>query len=146
MTEVVHPHDGDAITLRPCPSWCTLRRHVDDGGPVYASDGYHHYGPDRAVPTSDRFLGVTDGPGTVVRVILKSWTCPLTAEPGQAVIELNLGTAEAGTDMCAEITPGEARAVAAALIELADVADHGEPTGGDDSDGDDKVRAAHRDR
>lgn len=145
MTEVVHPHDGDAITLRPCPPWCTLRRHVDDDGPVYASDGYHHYGPDRAMPASDRFLGLADGPGIVVRVTLKSWTCPLAAAPGPALIEVNLGTAEAATDMGAEITPGQARAVAAALIELAGAAGHGEPRGGDTSDRDDKVRAAHRD-
>jgi hypothetical protein len=27
--EVVHPLDGDAVTLRPCPPWCTegLARH-----------------------------------------------------------------------------------------------------------------------
>ena len=117
--EVVHPRDGDAVTLRPCPSWCTEERHFGDDEAVYADHGYHHYGPEIEVSTSDRFGGMTDGPETVVRVILKSWTHPLDAEPGPALIELNLGTAEERTDLCAEITPGEARAVAQALLDLA---------------------------
>ena len=68
------------------------------------------------MPTSYKFLGMTDGPQTIVRAVLKSWTHPLDADPGPALIELNLGTAEERTDMCAEITPGEARAVARALL------------------------------
>ena len=43
-----------------------------------------------------------------------------------ALIEINLGTAEERTDACAEITPAQARAVAAALLELADIAEHAE--------------------
>jgi len=39
------------------------------------------------------FLGATDGAPTIVRAVLKSWTHPLGAEPGQVLIELNLGTA-----------------------------------------------------
>ena len=57
------------------------------------------------MPTSYKFLGMTDGPQTIVRAVLKSWTHPLDADPGPALIELNLGTAEERTDMCAEITP-----------------------------------------
>jgi hypothetical protein len=125
MTEVVHPCDGDAVALRPCPPWCTLSGHVDDDGPVYASDGYHHYGPDRAVPTSDQIDG--HGPEVVIKTILKSWTCPLDAGPGPALIELQLGTAEQNTDLYAELTPGQARAVAAALIELAGIAESAGP-------------------
>ena len=121
--EVVHPRDGNAVTLRPCPPWCTEERHFADGEVIYADHGYHHYGPEIQVPTSDRFGGLTDGPETVVRVVLKSWTHPLDADPGPALIELNLGTAGERTDLCAEITPGEARAVAQALLDLAAAAD-----------------------
>ena len=121
--EVVYPRDGEPVTLRPCPPWCTEERHFGDDEAVYADHGYHHYGPEIQVPTSDRFLGMTDGPETVVQVILKSWTHPLDAEPGPALIELNLGTAGERTDMCAEITPGEARAVAQALLDLAATAE-----------------------
>ena len=39
-----------------------------------------------------------------MRVVLKSWTLPLDAEPGPALIELNLGTAGERTDLYAEIT------------------------------------------
>ena len=54
--EVVHPRDGDAVTLRPCPPWCTEERHfADNEVDLYADHGYHHYGPEIQVPTSDRF-------------------------------------------------------------------------------------------
>jgi hypothetical protein len=122
MTEVVHPRDADTIALRPCPPWCTLRRHFADGEVIDADDGYHHCGPEIAVPTSYR--AHRDAPETVVRAILKSWTHPLSAEPDPALIEINLGTAGERTDACAEITPGQARTVAAALLELADTAEH----------------------
>jgi hypothetical protein len=32
MMEVAHPLDGDAVALRPCPSWCIESRHFADGG------------------------------------------------------------------------------------------------------------------
>lgn len=123
MTEVVHLRDGDAVTLRPCPRWCTVSRHFPDGIPVDADDGYHHDGPEDQVPTSYPFGGLTDGPPTVVRVQVRSWTHPLGARPGSAFIDLNLGTAERGTDACAELTPAEARSVARALLDLAAVAE-----------------------
>jgi hypothetical protein len=127
MPEVVHPYDGDAVTLRPCPPWCTETRHFADGEVIYTDHGYHHYGPETEVPTSYPFGGLTEGPGTVVRVILKSWTHPLDAEAGPVFIELNLGTAEAGTDACAELTSAEARAVAQALLDLAAIAERDGP-------------------
>ena len=71
------------------------------------------------MPTSYKFLGMTGGPETIVRAVLKSWTHPLHAEPGPADIELDLGTAAERTDMFAEITSGEARAIARALLDLA---------------------------
>lgn len=75
------------------------------------------------MPTSYRM--VDHGPEVVVRTILKSWTCPLDAELGPALIELQLGTAAQNTDLYADLTPGQAWAVAAALIELADAAERG---------------------
>jgi hypothetical protein len=41
------------------------------------------------------------------------------ADPGPSLIEVNLATAEELTDACAELTPGQARDLAAALLELA---------------------------
>jgi hypothetical protein len=121
MPEVVYPRNGDAVTLRPCPPWCIEDQHFADVEAIDADDGYHHCGPEIEMPTSYRIN--LDAPETVVRVVLKSWTHPLDAEPGPALIEINLGTAGERTDLCAEITPSQARAVAAALLELADTAD-----------------------
>ena len=125
--EVVRPLDGEAVTLRPCPPWCAEGRHFADDEVIYADHGYHHYGTEIEVPTSYKFLGMTGGPETIVRAVLKSWTHPLHAEPGPAHIELNLGTTAERTDMCAEITPGEARAVARALLDLAATAERDGP-------------------
>jgi hypothetical protein len=127
MTEVVHPLDGETVALRPCPPWCTESRHFADREAVYADHGYHHYGTEVEVPTSDTFLGTADGSRTIVRAVLKSWTHPLNADPGPALIELNLGTARERTDMCAEITAAEARAVAQALLDLAATAERDGP-------------------
>ncbi len=126
MEEVVYPRDGDPVMLRPCPPWCTEGRHFADDGVIYSDDGYHHYGAEIAVPTSYRMFGL-DGPETVVKAFLTSWTHPLDAEPGPARIELQLGTAETNTDMCAEITPAQARAIAQALLELAVTAERDGP-------------------
>ena len=127
MPEIVHLRDGGAVTLRPCPPWCTEQQHFAVADVIDATDGYHHYSPEVEVPTSDRFLGTTDGPVTVVRVVLKSWTHPLDAEASHSRIELNLGTAEERTDLCAEVTPSEARAIAQALLDLADTAEQDGP-------------------
>lgn len=129
MAEVVHPSDGDAVTLRPCPSWCTEGQHFADDAVIHADDGYHHVGTEIEVPTSDRFMGMTDGPQTIVRAVLKSWTHPLYADPGSTLIELNLGTAAERTDLCVEATPAEARAIARALLDLANTAERGSRPG-----------------
>jgi hypothetical protein len=125
--EVVHPLDSESVTLRPCPPWCTEGRHFGDDEAIYSDDGYHHYGTEIEVPTSDTFLGMMGGPETIVRVALKSWTHPLGAQPGPALIELSFGTAVKRTDMCAAATPAEARAIAQALLELADTAEREGP-------------------
>jgi hypothetical protein len=91
---------------------------------IDSDDGYHHYGPHAEVETSDPLVGLPGDPDTIVRVTLKSWTHPLGAGPGPARIEINLGTTRLSTDRCTELTPGEARAVAAALLELAATAEH----------------------
>src|SRR5579859_3451560 len=103
MPEVVRPLDGVPVTLRPCPHWCIETRHFADDEVIYADHGYHHYGTEIEVPTSDTFGGMSDGPATIIRVVLKSWTHPMDADPGPTRIELNLGTATERTDLCAEI-------------------------------------------
>ena len=70
-----------------------------------------------------------------MRAVLKSWTHPLDADPEPALIELNFGTAMERTDMCAEITPAEAEAVARALLDLAATARRGRPEAGDAAEG-----------
>jgi hypothetical protein len=121
VTETVHPREGGAVSLRPCPAWCAERRHFADDDVVYADDGFHHFGPEIAIPTSDRRL--LHDPETVVKVILKAWTERLDAEPGPCRIELQLATAEENTDMYVDLTPGEARAVASALLKTVGIAE-----------------------
>jgi hypothetical protein len=127
MPETVQPLDGAPVTLRPCPPWCTEGRHIADGEAVYADHGYHHYGTEAEVPTACPLLGLAGGEPAVVRVVLKSWTHPLDAGPGPVLVELNLGTPDQRTDMYAELTPAEARAVARALLSLADTAERDGP-------------------
>jgi hypothetical protein len=50
--------------------------------PKITDHGYHHYGTEIDVPASYKFPGMTDGPETIVRAVLKSWTHPHDAEPG----------------------------------------------------------------
>jgi hypothetical protein len=127
MAEIVHPRGADTVVLRPCPPWCTLGRHFAAGEVIDADDGYHHHGPEIAVPTTYR--AHRDAPETVIRAILKSWTHPLGTSAGPALIEVNLGTAAEWTDACAELTPAQARDLAAALTELAGTAEHAGGTG-----------------
>jgi hypothetical protein len=56
------------------------------------------------VPTWYPFLGMTEGTPTIVWAVLNSWTHPLDADIGLALIELDLGIAGERIDMCAEIT------------------------------------------
>jgi hypothetical protein len=121
VTEIVYLQEGGAVGLRPCPSWCTQSRHFADDDVVYAEDGFHHVGPEIAVPTSDRRL--RHDPESVVKVILKAWTERLDAEPGPSRIELQLATAEENTDMYVDLSPGEARAVASALLKTVGIAE-----------------------
>ena len=123
MAEIVRPRDGNPVVLRPCPPWCTLTRHFTAGQPVDSDDGYHHEGAVAEVATAYPFLGTTEGEPTIVRAALRSWTHPLGAAPGPVVIELNLGTRASRTDSCAELSPAEARAIARALLDLADAAE-----------------------
>lgn len=118
MKEVVRLRDGHAVQLRPCPAWCTLSEHFDPDTVIDADDGFHHYGSEITVPTSDRLF--VDGPESVVKVSLKAWTKPPDAAPEPGRVDLQLENA----DSCVDLTPGEARAVAAALLEMADTAEH----------------------
>lgn len=54
MTEVVRPRDGEPVELRPCPPWCTHDEHFAGEEIIHADDGFHHCGPEIAVPISDR--------------------------------------------------------------------------------------------
>jgi hypothetical protein len=121
MDEVVHPRGGDPVTLRPCPPWCTLYIHFNTDSPIDTDAGYHHRGPELAVPTNDR--ASLHDPYTIVKVTLKSWTHPLDAEPGPTQIELQLAEGETNTDRYAELTSGQARAIATALLTAANIAE-----------------------
>ena len=121
MTEIVHPRGGAPVTLRPCPPWCTSSEHFTEHAVIDTDDGFHHYGPEVAIPTSDRMLW--SDPETVVKVILKAWTSRLDADPGPARVELQLATTEQNTDTFVELTADEARAISTALLRLADLAE-----------------------
>ncbi len=123
MTEIVHPRGGAPVRLRPCPPWCVAATHFADDMVIDVDDGFHHYGPEAAVPTFDR-MSLND-PEIIVKVVMKAWTCPLDAEPGPARVELQLAPGGVTTEQSAELTPGQARAVAGALLELAAVAERG---------------------
>jgi hypothetical protein len=58
-----------------------------------------------------------------VKVSLKAWVSRLDAEPGQGFVELQLATIEYDTDAYVELTPGQARAVASALLKFPDIAE-----------------------
>jgi len=117
MKEIVQPRNADAVELGPCPAWCMLSEHFPQDAIIDADDGFHHYGPKIAVPTSDRMF--THGPESMVNVSLRAWTKPLDAGPDPGRIGLELENA----DTYVELTPGEARAVAAALLEFAQIAE-----------------------
>jgi hypothetical protein len=121
MSESVRLRHGGTVALGPCPQWCTLEWHFDETEVADTDDGYHHCGPEIPVPTSYREH--RDAPDAVIWAMLKCWTHPLTADPGPPVIEVNIGTAVKWTDACAELTTGQARDLAAALLELAAVAE-----------------------
>lgn len=103
MAETVHPRGGAPVTLRPCPPWCSRREHFSDDLAIDTDDGYHHYGPEIAIPTSDR-MALND-PETVVKVSLKAWTPELDANPGPARIELQLGTARGSMNGGSTVRP-----------------------------------------
>jgi hypothetical protein len=71
MAELIYPEDGDPRP-RPCPSWCILTQHFRPDLHIFADDGFHHDGPEIAVPTKDRMS--TRGPETVVKVTVRAWT------------------------------------------------------------------------
>ena len=72
MTEVVYPVDGEPVTLRPCPPWCTLERHFSPEQAVHADDGYFHYSPEAEITTGRPFPDQAGEEPAVVRVYLTS--------------------------------------------------------------------------
>ena len=124
MTETVQVRGSAPVELQPCPPWCVMSEHFGAGLVADADDGFHHFGPEAAGPTFDR-LGPHD-PGIVVKVLVKAWTCPLDAKAGPGRVELQVTQGSVASEDTAELTPGQARAVAQALQELADVAERGD--------------------
>jgi hypothetical protein len=110
------------VQLRPCPPWCTLSQHFAPDGAVDADDGFHHYGPEIAVPTSHRRY--LDGPESIVKVLLKAWTNRMDAAPGPGIIELQFADTESDTDLFVELTPDQARAVSSALLKITEIIDN----------------------
>ncbi len=103
MTEIVQVRGSTPVELWPWPPWYLVSEHLGDD-PVAADDGFHHFGPEAAVPTFDR-LG-PDDPEIVVKVIVKVWTCPLDAEPGPGRVELQVTHGGVASEDTAELTPG----------------------------------------
>jgi hypothetical protein len=122
MPETIYPHGGHAVQLRPCPSWCIRTGHFMKGRRIDVDDGFHHEGPEIVVRTSDQQM--LDGPETIVKVGISAWTIPLGAEHGRTDVDLMLATiGEQGARTIVKLTPGDARAIAAALLSRADMAD-----------------------
>jgi len=41
---------GDPVALRTCPPWCMRSQHFTADLAIDPDDGYHHYGPQIAIP------------------------------------------------------------------------------------------------
>jgi hypothetical protein len=65
------------------PYQCAAARSSSDIGDAVIStiDGDYHHGSKTWSQTADLLLGI--GPEAAVRVMLKSWTGPLDADPGR---------------------------------------------------------------
>lgn len=115
---VVQLTDGRSAEPGPCPDWCLGDHGFRQGTPVHPDDGFIHVGPDASVALKWRAL--LDGPPDTVRVRLESHTTTLHADPGPPRIEMHVRTTEG--EAFPELSPAEARALAASLLMLADVA------------------------
>lgn len=117
---IVELTDGSTVELKPCPAWCLGDHGFQPGArlsPVI--DCFEHYGPHASVSVAWRAR--LDGPPDSVTLQLASSTEPLDGDPGPARIDIRLRTST-GDDAYTELTPAEARAVAASLLLLADTA------------------------
>jgi hypothetical protein len=115
---IVQVAGGGSVELGPCPDWCRGGHGLGEDVPVNAGDGFHHVGPGASVTVEWR--AKLDGPPDTVNMQLEAFTAPLDADPGPARIELELKTTDG--EAYTELTSAEARAVAASLLRLADVA------------------------
>jgi len=106
--------DGETF---PCPPWCTgEHRLLED-----PEDGFLHSAPEAPEMTLAAAHGLHGGGQLPVQVLLCSRVPQLTAEPKPPVIEVCVDR-HPGPEM----TPGQARQLAAVLIELSDLAEVGQ--------------------
>lgn len=95
---------------KPCPSWCTGS---DDELPGFPGDGFWHYGkPVTITVTHGRSELINPQP---LEVCIKAWVPSPRADPQPALIELSLNHEEGPM-----LTPGEARQLAAILLDFSD--------------------------
>lgn len=117
---IVELTDGSTVELKPCPAWCLGDHGFPRETPVSpVIDSFHHQGPDATVSVAWR-ANPDAGPDSVT-VQLMSFTEPLDADPGPARIDIYLRTST-GEEAYTELTPAEARSLAASLLMLADTA------------------------
>jgi hypothetical protein len=119
--EIIRTRDGDEFVIRPCPPWCT-GGHFPPDETVDSDDGFHHYGTEVSIPTSHRPF--TGGESSTVRLYLSTWVHPLDAQPPTGRVDVTLFTAD--NEPTVELTAAEARALAAALVMLADTVERGD--------------------
>ena len=104
------PEFVTTTAIQPCPPWCDRDHMLPD----FPEDGFWHYGPATTLGMS-RPMGSPEHPGSMdVRV--QAWVPVTDASPEPALVTLTNGD---GLDL----TPTEARALAALLIHYSDLAE-----------------------
>jgi hypothetical protein len=121
MAEIVRTTRGESVELGPCPAWCAMGdRHFSEDELPDVADGFHHFGPEVMLPTA--FRAILDRPKPAVRLQLQSFARGLAEESGPPRIEIELAVAGERVEQPVELTPDEARVLAASLVSLADIA------------------------
>jgi hypothetical protein len=106
------------ITLQPCPAWCT-GDHFGQEAFLHREDGFHHTTNDAEIKGLSR-VRVDDPDVQSVQVRLTSWVCPLNAadrRPARVGLTIDRVAEEI------ELSPEQARQVAAELVRLAGLAE-----------------------
>jgi hypothetical protein len=126
MSETVYVGSSDdAVTLAPCPSWCTTREHFPDRDPETADDDFTHYGLNFELDLGKPGSG--ECPASAVAFAIWARSGSVRAEAGPAWVELNLskGSSVIAPEMWIDLTPAQARKVGMTLLDLASVAEAG---------------------